>query len=413
MTNLLRSIGFSVLVGTLMPVLPACGGADAETGDEQNATQTAGRFETFVGDDGQHYFQLLAGNGERVLRSEGYTTLANAKKGIASVKKNGLVKGNYQLLSAANGESYFNLVSADNGQIVGTSETYATKSNATRAIKTTMALLQKPTDKPAPTGEPKFETFTGQDKGQYFRLRAANGEIVLQSEGYSSKSAAEAGIDAVSEHGVEATAYEILEAQNGQYYFRVVAPNHEIVARGETYASKSNAERGADNVREILRALSGGNGSDAEVQQAIEAAAEGAMYVSETDSPFEYVFAELGSGDTEVDEALVREHLAKYVDENEAADGPMSDLVSMNTAFTEWKSDHAACSEDEFPGPEECAQLRELDDALEANLTDLRVFYFGRDGEPGNVEGVAVTIFIVGRTPSGNLAGVRTLAVWT
>src|SRR5690349_6244559 len=42
--------------------LPACEGE--ETADEQNATAATGRFETFVGDDGQHYFQLLAKNGE-------------------------------------------------------------------------------------------------------------------------------------------------------------------------------------------------------------------------------------------------------------------------------------------------------------------------------------------------------------
>lgn len=51
-----------------------------------------------------------------------------------------------------------------------------------------------------------------------------------------------------------------------------------------------------------------------------------------------------------------------------------------------------------------------LDAAVDANLTDIEVFYYGG---PGYVDGVAVSIIIVGRTPNGNLAGVRTIAIWT
>ena len=60
-----------------------------------------------------------------------------------------------------------------------------------------------------------------------------------------------------------------------------------------------------------------------------------------------------------------------------------------------------------------CVQMRDFEAVLEANLSDIQVFYFGADGEPGNVEGTGVSIFIVGRSPKGNLVGVRTIAIWT
>lgn len=51
----------------------------------------------------------------------------------------------------------------------------------------------------------KFELY--RDKaGEYrFRLRASNGEVLLQSEGYSSKQAAENGIAAVRNNAPEAS----------------------------------------------------------------------------------------------------------------------------------------------------------------------------------------------------------------
>ncbi|MEL7168845.1 MAG: YegP family protein [Bacteroidota bacterium] len=48
----------------------------------------AAKFELYKGRDGQYYFRLKAGNGETIAVSEGYTTKASAKNGIASVKKN-------------------------------------------------------------------------------------------------------------------------------------------------------------------------------------------------------------------------------------------------------------------------------------------------------------------------------------
>jgi uncharacterized protein len=48
----------------------------------------AGKFVLQKSKTGQYFFDLRAGNGERIAQSEMYTTKAAAKDGIASVKKN-------------------------------------------------------------------------------------------------------------------------------------------------------------------------------------------------------------------------------------------------------------------------------------------------------------------------------------
>jgi uncharacterized protein YegP (UPF0339 family) len=46
-----------------------------------------GKFVTKTGNNGQYYFNLVAGNGQVILSSEGYTTTAARQNGIDSVKK--------------------------------------------------------------------------------------------------------------------------------------------------------------------------------------------------------------------------------------------------------------------------------------------------------------------------------------
>ena len=45
----------------------------------------------------------------------------------------------------------------------------------------------------------KFEIFKGKDGKFYFHLKSSNGEIIAQSQGYSSKQHAESGVAAVQD----------------------------------------------------------------------------------------------------------------------------------------------------------------------------------------------------------------------
>ncbi len=234
------------------PVFVGCEGEDPTTGEEQNVTSSAGVFETFKGADGKYYFHLLAGNNEKVLRSQGYSSKQAAEKGVKAVQTAGVDSKNFKVLAAVDGQHYFNLV-AKNGEIIGTSETYDSKSNAKAGSATVKDLVIKNLRvQAAKTGGAKFSTFTGNDGDTYFNLRAGNGEIILQSEGYEDKSGALSGIESVRENARDVEMYDVIELDNGQAYFNLLAANNEIIATSEVYASLSNAERAIDTIVDLI-----------------------------------------------------------------------------------------------------------------------------------------------------------------
>lgn len=186
-------------------------------------------------------------------------------------------------------------------------------------------------------------------------------------------------------------------------------------------SSSASAEPSAedDNAEEFSQDLVSTQ-TDAKVKAEIEAAAVGANFTSESDFPFHYVSAVLKtklSSTKAVTEALVRAELASFVDGDPDTDKPLSKLVGMSKTFTEWKKDFTpasgGCSDDVSPSAADCASVTKLNNALAKNLRGVKVYYFGRNGRQGHVDGVAVSVLIVGRAPSGNLIGVRTIAIWT
>ena len=102
-------------------------------------------------------FDLKAGNGEVILSSEVYNSLASCKNGVASVQKNAPV-------------------AALEDQTV---EGYKTEKN------------------------PKFEVYTDK-KGEFrFRLKARNGQIIGVSEGYKKMASCKNGIESVRKNAAE------------------------------------------------------------------------------------------------------------------------------------------------------------------------------------------------------------------
>ncbi len=56
---------------------------------------------------------------------------------------------------------------------------------------------------------PKFQVFKGKDGQFYFRLKAANGEVICSSEGYTTKQSCLNGIQAVKAVAAEAPVEEL------------------------------------------------------------------------------------------------------------------------------------------------------------------------------------------------------------
>lgn len=95
----------------------------------------------------------------------------------------------------------------------------------------------------------KFELRKSADNQFFFTLRAGNGEPILSSETYVTKSSAENGITAVKTNAPDDTRYERKIVVNNQPYFVLKAVNEEPIGRSETYSSTSAMEIGIAAVK--------------------------------------------------------------------------------------------------------------------------------------------------------------------
>lgn len=95
----------------------------------------------------------------------------------------------------------------------------------------------------------KFEIKTRTNGEFQFNLKAGNGEIILSSEGYSSKAGCENGIESVRKNSHEDEKYDRLEAKNGKHYFNLKAGNGQIIGSSEMYESKAGREGGIESVK--------------------------------------------------------------------------------------------------------------------------------------------------------------------
>jgi uncharacterized protein YegP (UPF0339 family) len=208
-------------------------------------------FNVFRGADDDYYFNLRAANHEIILASEGYSSRSSALNGVLSVMDNGELRTRYELREAVNGEPYF-VLKARNGRVIGRSETYSTRYSADRGIVAVMRNVGDYLDFLANRTGARFDIFRGVDGRHYFNLHAANGEIVLSSQGYSAESSALNGTFSVADNGVDASRYDVRESADGGYYFNLKARNGRVIGTSEVYVSRSNAERAVQSIIALL-----------------------------------------------------------------------------------------------------------------------------------------------------------------
>jgi uncharacterized protein YegP (UPF0339 family) len=96
----------------------------------------------------------------------------------------------------------------------------------------------------------KFELFQSEKSEKYhFNLKAKNGQVILSSQGYASKANAKKGIESVRKNAGIDDHYEIKEASNGKWFFNLLAGNKQVIGTSQMYASKSGLENGIDSVK--------------------------------------------------------------------------------------------------------------------------------------------------------------------
>lgn len=103
----------------------------------------------------------------------------------------------------------------------------------------------------------KFVVKTAKDNSPYFVLKAGNGQVILQSEMYSSDDACENGIASVKKNASDDGNYERKENSAGKPCFNLKAGNGQVIGTSEAYESTDARENGIDSVKR--------NAPDAEV----------------------------------------------------------------------------------------------------------------------------------------------------
>ena len=86
-------------------------------------------------------------------------------------------------------------------------------------------------------------------KGKFvFNLKAANSAVILTSESYADRSAALKGIASVRKNAGKDANFEVRTAKNGQPFFVLKAANKEVIGQSERYASTRNMRKGIASV---------------------------------------------------------------------------------------------------------------------------------------------------------------------
>ncbi len=81
-----------------------------------------------------------------------------------------------------------------------------------------------------------------------FNLKATNGQVILSSEGYTTKAACLNGIESVKRNSQEEKRFEKLTSKNGKFYFNLKATNGQIIGSSQMYESEASCDNGMASV---------------------------------------------------------------------------------------------------------------------------------------------------------------------
>ncbi len=82
-----------------------------------------------------------------------------------------------------------------------------------------------------------------------FVLKAANSETILRSQQYTSKASALNGVASVQHNAPDDARYELKTANDGRFFFNLLAANGQVVGTSQMYASESTRSAGIASVK--------------------------------------------------------------------------------------------------------------------------------------------------------------------
>lgn len=222
-----------------------------------------------------YFFELHASNGEKLLSSEEYTTLAGAMKGIETHKAN-IARDNFRITTTKKGEYIFKLMSGKN-TLLCTGENYQSKVRCESAIESTKRFSETayigdaikdvyvtiPVDDEEEIEEIPDNGYVGKwiigskklsdiEEVFYFELFASNGEKLLTSEDYTSYVGAVNGIH-THKANIEKDNFRIALTKRGDYIFKLLSGNGQLLCLGEHYKTKRRCESAVESVKRFAK----------------------------------------------------------------------------------------------------------------------------------------------------------------
>lgn len=218
-----------------------------------------------------YFFELRASNGEKLLESQEYTSLAGAKKGIETHISN-IKNGNFKVALTKKGTYIFKLMNAK-GMLLCTGENYTARARCESAIESTKRfaetasldenvqeiVVKVPADEDNSALSQAAEGAVGKwviskatdDVGEvayYFELFANNGEKLLSSEDYTTQSGALSGLE-THKKNIEKGNFRIVPTKRGDYIFKLLNGNNQLLCLGEHYKTRRMCQNAVDSVK--------------------------------------------------------------------------------------------------------------------------------------------------------------------
>lgn len=95
----------------------------------------------------------------------------------------------------------------------------------------------------------KFVITTRKNGEFQFNLKAGNGQVILASEGYTTKASCVNGIESVRKNAQDDSRFDRKTAANGKAYFNLKAANGQIIGSSEMYETEAARDNGIASVK--------------------------------------------------------------------------------------------------------------------------------------------------------------------
>ena len=229
---------------------------------EKKGRSYNGKYEVYQAGDGYAYC-LKASNGEQLVVSETFKSRDGVLKAIDAVKRN-LETGEVKIFADKRGKYKFKLISK-NYRVLAISSNYSTEKSAERAVESfkkfalkadivdievedvdakTATIIEVSHDEFKLGGKFCIEKFNGEFS---WDLKAANGQILCQAEGYTSKAGCLYSIETFKKN-VEVGTFKCVKDKTNRYCYKLYSTVGRIIAVGESYTSKQGAISAANSV---------------------------------------------------------------------------------------------------------------------------------------------------------------------